>query len=58
MIPPDFVSFYDEEGLCKPYCFECVNFATERGTSRGLCWEYGAYVSLYSSCETFERRLG
>jgi hypothetical protein len=39
-------------------CFECVHFATEKGTSHGLCREYGAYVSLYSSCGTFERRVG
>jgi hypothetical protein len=58
MIPPGFVRFYEEKGLRKPYCFECVHFATEKGTSRGLCWEYGAYVSLYSSCGTFERRVG
>ena len=58
MLPPGFIRYYGEKGLHKPYCFECVHFATERGTSRGLCWEYGAYVSLYSSCGTFERRVG
>ncbi len=57
MLPPGFVRYYDEKGLQKPYCFECVHFAIEKGTSRGLCWEYGAYVSLYSSCGTFERRV-
>ena len=58
MIPPGFVRFWEGEGLQRPYCFECVHFATEWGTSKGLCWEYGAYVSLYSSCQTFERRVG
>ena len=58
MIPPGFIRYYDEKGLHKPYCFECVHFATEKGTTRGLCWEYGAYVSLYSTCGTFERRAG
>ena len=33
-----------------------MNFANEKFTMRGLCWEYGAYVSLYSSCESFVRR--
>ncbi|MDG6899508.1 MAG: hypothetical protein JRN33_04580 [Nitrososphaerota archaeon] len=56
MLPPGFVRHYEGKGLQRPYCFECVHFATEWGTSRGLCWEYGAYVSLYSSCKTFERR--
>lgn len=58
MLPPGFVRYYDEKGLQKPYCFECVHFAIEKGTSRGLCWEYGAYVSLYSSCLRFERSVG
>ncbi|MDG7011761.1 MAG: hypothetical protein JRN17_01565 [Nitrososphaerota archaeon] len=57
MIPPGFVRFWEGKGLHRPYCFECVHFATEWGTSRGLCGEYGAYVSLYSSCKTFERRM-
>lgn len=30
----------------------------EKFTMRGICWEYGAYVSLYSSCENFARRVG
>jgi len=34
MIPPGFVRFYDEKELHKPYCFECVHFATEKGNSR------------------------
>jgi hypothetical protein len=58
MIPPGFARFWEGKGLHRPYCFECVRFALEKGTSRGLCWEYGAYVSLYSSCESFERRVG
>ncbi|MGD0396028.1 MAG: hypothetical protein ABSB26_03855 [Nitrososphaerales archaeon] len=57
MLPPGFVRYYEGKGLQRPYCFECVHFATEKGTSQGLCWEYGAYVSLYSSCGTFERRV-
>ena len=57
MIPPGFVRFWEGNGLHRPYCFECVHFATEKGTSRGLCWAYGAYVSLYSSCKMFGRRL-
>ena len=58
MIPHGFVRFYDEKGLNKPYCRECVHYADEMFTMRGICWEYGAYVSLYSSCRTFERRVG
>ena len=58
MTPPSFVRFYDEKGLNKPCCRECVHYADEMFTARGICWEYGAYVSLYSSCQTFERRVG
>jgi hypothetical protein len=58
VLPPAFVRFYDERGVSKPYCFECVHFATESDTRRGMCRKYGAYVSLYSSCGTFERRVG
>jgi len=58
MNPPGFVRFWEGKGLHRPYCFECEHFATEKGTSRGLCWEYGAHVSLYSSCNSFERRVG
>jgi hypothetical protein len=58
MLPPGFVRHLEGKGLQRPYCFECVRFALEWGTSRGLCWEYGAYVSLYSSCKSFERRVG
>ncbi|MDE1853239.1 MAG: hypothetical protein KGI38_05780 [Thaumarchaeota archaeon] len=57
MLPPGFVRHWEGTGLQRPYCFECVHFATEWGTSRGLCSEYGAYISLYSSCKTFERRV-
>lgn len=57
-VPPSFVRFWNGIGLQQPYCFECVHFATEWGISRGLCWEYGAYVSLYSSCKDFIRRIG
>jgi hypothetical protein len=57
MIPPGFVRFYDEKGVLKPHCTECVRFATETVTSRGVCLGYGAYVSLYSSCSAFERRV-
>lgn len=57
MKPPGFVRFWEGKGLHRPYCFECVHFATEKGTSRGLCWEYGAHVSLYSSCRDFDRRV-
>jgi hypothetical protein len=57
MLPPDFVRYWEGTGLQRPYCFECIHFATEWGTSRGLCWEHGAYVSLYSSCKAFERRV-
>jgi hypothetical protein len=56
MLPPGFVKYWDGKGLHRPYCWECMHFATEKGTSRGLCWKYGAYVSLYSSCESFVRR--
>ena len=58
MPPPGFVRFYAEKGLNKPYCRECVHYADEKFSMRGICWEYGAYVSLYSSCQTFERRVG
>ena len=58
MIPPGFVRFYDEKGPNRPHCRECIHYANEKFTIRGICWEYGAYVSLYSSCQTFERRVG
>ncbi len=58
MLPPAFVRYWEGKGLQRPYCFECVHFAHELFTARGICWEYGAYVSLYSSCETFVRRMG
>jgi len=57
-VPPGFVRFCEGNGLHRPYCSECIHFALEWGTSRGLCWEYGAYVSIYSSCGSFERRVG
>ena len=56
MLPPGFVRYWGGNGLHRPYCWECLHFATEMFTSRGICWEYGAYVSLYSSCENFVRR--
>ena len=56
MLPPGFVRYWEGTGLQRPYCFECVWFAHEMSTARGICWEYGAYVSLYSSCSAFERR--
>ena len=56
MLPPGFVRYWDGKGLHRPYCWECIHFANEKFTMRGLCWEYGAYVSLYSSCESFVRR--
>ena len=58
MLPPGFVGYHDGKGLDQPLCRECVHYADEKFTARGICWEYGAYVSLYSSCRTFERRLG
>ena len=58
LAPPGFVKHWEGKGLQRPYCSECLRFALEWGTSRGLCWEYGAYVSLYSSCFRFERRVG
>jgi hypothetical protein len=56
MLPPGFVRYYDGKGLNQPLCRECVHYADEKFTARGICWEYGAYVSLYSSCAAFERR--
>lgn len=58
MLPPDFARHWEGKGLQRPYCFECISFAHEKFTARGICWEYGAYVSLYSSCKRFERRVG
>ena len=58
MLPPGFVRHYDGKGLDQPLCRECIHYADEKFTVRGICWEYGAYVSLYSSCRTFERRVG
>ncbi len=52
-----FVRFYEGKGLDRPYCNQCVYFATEIGTSRGLCRKHGAYVSLYSSCSDYDRRV-
>lgn len=57
MIPRDFVRFYEEKGLDRPYCSQCVNFATESGTARGVCWKHGAYISLYSSCSEYNKRV-
>ena len=56
--PLGFVRYYEGKGLNQPLCRECVHYADEKFTARGICWEYGAYVSLYSSCGTFERRVG
>jgi len=56
MIPPGFVRFYEGKGLDRPYCNQCVHFATETSTSRGLCWKHGAFVSLYSSCGNYGKR--
>ena len=56
VLPPGFVRHWEGTGLQRPYCFECVRFAHEMFTARGICWEYGAYVSLYSSCTSFVRR--
>lgn len=56
MLPPGFVRHWEGNGLQRPYCFECIHFAHEMFTARGICWEYGAYVSLYSSCAAFEKR--
>ena len=58
MHPPGFVRYWEGKGVQRPICSECIRFALEWVTSRGLCWEYGAYVSLCSSCERFERRVG
>ena len=58
MLPPGFGGYYDGKGLDQPLCRECIHYADEKFTARGICWEYGAYVSLYSSCRTFERRVG
>jgi hypothetical protein len=57
MLPPGFVKYWDGKGLHRPYCWECIHFADERFTMRGICWEFGAYVSLYSSCKDFVRRV-
>ena len=56
LLPPDFVRHWEGTGLQRPYCFECIRFAHEMFTARGVCWEFGAYVSIYSSCGSFERR--
>ena len=57
MLPPGFVRHWEGTGLQRPYCYECIRFAHEMLTARGVCWEFGAYVSLYSSCAAFERRM-
>jgi hypothetical protein len=56
MLPPGFVRYWEGTGLQRPYCFECIYFTHEKFTARGICWEYGAYISLYSSCASFVRR--
>ena len=56
VLPPGFVRHWEGTGLQRPYCFEFIRFAHEMFSARGVCWEYGAYVSLYSSCAAFERR--
>ncbi|MDG6913200.1 MAG: hypothetical protein JRN35_09010 [Nitrososphaerota archaeon] len=56
VLPPGFVRYWEGKGLQRPYCFECLHFAHEKFTARGICWEYGAYVSLHSSCAAFEKK--
>lgn len=59
MLPPDFnTSILDAQGIGPPFCRECFHSAVELGTCERLCVKYGAYVYLYSSCSSFERRVG
>jgi len=54
MLPPDFLKHLKGGGVRPPHCRVCTHAANlEREL---VCLEYGAYVLLYSSCSSFERR--
>jgi hypothetical protein len=55
MLPPDFVKQLEAKGTHPPHCWECVNVANIEGLDL-LCVKYEAYVLLYSSCSSHERR--
>jgi hypothetical protein len=58
MDPPGFVMYLEAMGLHPSHCRECVHHAHEIGTAKAICWRYGVYVSIYSSCSGFERMVG
>jgi len=54
MLPPDFLKHLEGGGVRPPHCRVCAHAADfEREL---VCLKYGAYVFLYSSCISFERR--
>jgi hypothetical protein len=54
MLPPDFLKHLEGGGVRPPHCRVCAHAADfEREL---VCLKYGAYVFLYSSCGSFERR--
>jgi len=55
--PPGFVKSAPYKGLNPPHCQCCNNCVNHAGTGKLLCWKYGAYVFLDSSCASFEQNL-
>jgi hypothetical protein len=53
MLPPGFVVYLEGGGVHPPHCVVCAHAAHFEGWL--ICTEYGAYVSLHSSCGSFER---
>lgn len=59
MAPPGFVkNILSRTGMNQPYCSECRGSAREKYTLRIVCLTYGREVLLYSTCDSFERRVG
>jgi hypothetical protein len=55
MLPPDFVKQLEAKGTHPPHCWECASVASLEGLDL-VCMKYGAYILLYSSCSSHERR--
>jgi hypothetical protein len=54
MLPPDFIKHLEGGGKDPPHCMVCARAGDfEREL---VCMEYRAYVLLYSSCKSFERK--
>ena len=46
-----------DKGLNPPHCRYYANCVDHAGTRKLLCWKYGAYVLMDSSCISFEQEL-